>query len=373
MGDWNPQVVRIEKIEKHPGADRLIIVTVLGDYPVITNMTSLQVNDLIGYLPIDTIVPSTEDFHFLSPMEYEKYEDENGEVQQRQIGPKFSVGFIPEKYRIIKAKKIRGVYSIGMLHPINPCIDPSNILKEGDSLVELLGLKKWVEEVDDEVEFNGVKAKTRGANQAAPPKGWSIPFYDIEGLRKYWNCFLPNEQVVLLEKINGSNSGFCHDGTKLVVKSRNYYKKEDEQDMWWDAAKRYDLENKLVKYPMMVFFAECAGQVKRFRYGAEISGGSLHTKLFFFDIFDLSKMRYLNYEDGLSIVKSLSLEYAPEIYKGPWTNKEEMYPYAEGLSLVDNKTIREGFVMKPLVERFEPKLNGRWQVKLISETYNLNK
>ena len=81
MSDWNPQVVRIEKIEKHPGADRLIVVTVLGDYPVITNMTSLQVNDLIGYLPIDTIVPSTEDFHFLSPMEYEKYEDENGEVQ----------------------------------------------------------------------------------------------------------------------------------------------------------------------------------------------------------------------------------------------------------------------------------------------------
>ena len=65
MGDWQPQAVRIEKIEKHPDADRLIIVTVMGDYPIITNMVSLQVGDLIGYLPIDTVVPDTEDFYFL--------------------------------------------------------------------------------------------------------------------------------------------------------------------------------------------------------------------------------------------------------------------------------------------------------------------
>jgi RNA ligase (TIGR02306 family) len=370
MSDWKAEVVRIEKVEKHPMADRLIIVTVLGDYPVVTNLVDLKEGDLIGYLGIDTIVPDTEEFHFLCPMEYERYEDENGEIKQRQIGPKFHVGSVPEKYRIIKAKKIRGIYSQGMLHPIDRYRDS---LKEGDSLVELLGLKKWVEEVDDEVKFNGVKVKMRGTNQASPPKGWSIPFYDIESIRKYLKCFLPNEQVVLLEKINGSNSAFCHDGTNLVVKSRNYYKKEDEKDMWWNAANRYDLKNKLAKYPMMVFFAECAGQIKNFRYGAKIVNGSLHTRLFFFDIFDLSKMSYLNYEDSLSIVKGLGLEYAPEIYKGPWTNKEEMYPYAEGLSLVDNKTIREGFVMKPLIERIEPKLNGRWQVKLVSETYNLNK
>ena len=174
MSDWNPQVVRIEKIEKHPGADRLIVVTVLGDYPVITNMTSLQVNDLIGYLPIDTIVPSTEDFHFLSPMEYEKYEDENGEVQQRQIGPKFSVGFIPEKYRIIKAKKIRGVYSQGMLHPVTG-------MNEGDSLVEFLGLKKWEE--PEEENLPGLKRK--GTNAEKAPSGWVVPHYDIDGIRKY--------------------------------------------------------------------------------------------------------------------------------------------------------------------------------------------
>jgi len=91
MSDWTPQVVRIENVVKHPGADRLIIVTVLGDYPVITNMTHLQVNDLIGYLPIDTIVPDTEDFHFLSPMEYEKTEDESGNIITKPIGPKYPV------------------------------------------------------------------------------------------------------------------------------------------------------------------------------------------------------------------------------------------------------------------------------------------
>lgn len=194
MSDWQPQIVRIEKVEKHPGADRLVIVTVLGDYPVITNMTDLEVGDLIGYLPIDTIVPDIEEFHFLSPMEYEKYEDENGEIQHRQIGPKYEVGSVPEKYRIIKAKKIRGVYSQGLLQPV-----PYGVWKEGDSLVEILGLKKWEEDEEDNVQL----AKTKGRNAEKPPKGWQIPHYDINSLRKHLNCLQNEEEIVLTEKLHG--------------------------------------------------------------------------------------------------------------------------------------------------------------------------
>jgi tRNA-binding EMAP/Myf-like protein len=193
MSEFNPQVVLIEKVEKHPFADALSIVTVLGDYPVVTKLDQFKVGDIAGYIPIDSIVPDTDEYYFLSPKAYEKYE-ENGEIKQRQTGNKYAVGSVPEKYRIIKAKKIRNIYSQGMLVSA-----PAN-LNIGDSIAEILGLKKFEEEEEDNIPN---AKRMRGGNAASPPKGWSIPYYDINGLRKYVKCLLPDEEVVVSEKIHG--------------------------------------------------------------------------------------------------------------------------------------------------------------------------
>lgn len=50
-----------------------------------------------------------------------------------------------------------------------------------------------------------------------------------------------------------------------------------------------------------------------------------------------------------------------------------MYPYAEGLTTLGGRHIREGWVLNTLVERYEPKLDSRMQVKLVGEGYNLQK
>lgn len=362
MSDWNPQVVKIEKIEKHPCADRLNIVTVMGDYPIITNMLELNVGDLIGYIPIDTIVPDIEDFYFLAPMNYEKYE-EGDEIKTRQLGPKYPLGSVPEKYRIIKAKKIRGVYSQGMLHPITG-------MNEGDSLVELLSLKKWEEEEEENIPN---MPKTKGRNAEKSPSGWAIPHYDIDSVRKYVVCLLPGEEIVLTEKLHGANAAFCHDGTRLWTKSRNFYKRMDSDDMWWDVAIRYDLENKLSQFPNMVFFGEIHGQIKGYRYDAEIVSGALKTKIRFFDVLNVHSNRYLDYDDRIAMIKSAGLDPVPELYRGPWTTKEEMYAIAEGQSTLNPKHLREGWVLNTAKERFEPKLQSRMQVKLVGEGYNLKK
>ena len=371
MSEWYPSIVKIEKIEKHPGADRLNIVTVLGDYPVITNMTDLEVGDLIGYLPLDTVLPDIEEFHFLSPMEYEKYEDENGEIQHRQTGPKYEVGSVPEKYRILKAKKIRGVYSMGMLQPL-PDVNPNGDYpdwKEGDSLVEILGLKKWEEDEEENCE----RAKTKGRNAASPPKSWQIPHYDINGLRKYISCLHDDEEIVLTEKIHGSWAGFVHDGEKLWCKSRNYFKKMDPDDLWWSVALYLGLEEKLAKYPMMAFFGECYGQVKGFRYDCEIVKGKLLSKVRFFDVYQPRTNRYLDYDDRVAMITEARLDPVPELYRGVWKGRDEMYPYAEGMSTLNSKHVREGFVLNTAKERFEPRLQSRMQVKLIGEGYSLKK
>lgn len=373
MSDWQPQIVKIEKVEKHPDADVLDIVTVLGDYPVIVKRDEYKLNDIAAYIPIDTIVPDTEQFHFLCPKNTEKYEEVEGNeivTKTRVIGPKFPVGQVPEKNRIIKAKKIRGIYSQGMLVPWNMdggWMDPREVI--GASIIESLGLKKWEE--PEEENLPGLKRGGAGAEKA--PKGWSIPHYDIDGVRKYLACLGENEEIVLTEKLHGSNAGFCHDGERLWVKSRNFYKRMDEEDMWWDIALRFDLESKLGQYPGLVFFGEVVGQVKGFRYDSTIENGRLMTTVHFFDVWDTKKLRYLDYDDRVNLIKSIGLSSVPELYRGKWKGKEEMYPYAEGMSTLNPKHIREGWVLNTLKERYEPKLDSRMQVKLVGEGYNLAK
>jgi len=362
MSDFNPQVVRIEKVTKHPNADKLDVAIVLNDYPVIVKRNEYKEGDIASYLCIDAIVPDTEQFYFLCPKSYEKYED-NGEIKQRQIGPKYPIGSVPEKYRVLKAKKILDVYSQGMLvaAPIG--------MNVGDSVVDVFGLKKYEEEEED----NLLIVKAKGANAAPPPKEFSIPHYDIDGARKYINCLLPDEDIVLSEKLHGCNFSACSDGEELHVKSRNFYKKMDPDDMWWNVALRMSLESKLQAYPYLAFFGELVGNVKGFRYDAEIKDNELLTQVHFFDIYNTKISRYLDYDDYRSICKSLDLKVVPELYRGKLIDKETMYSYAEGQSTLNPKHIKEGWVLSTVVERFEPRLNSRMKIKLIGEGYNLQK
>lgn len=363
MSDWNCIVCKIESIKKHPDAENLSIATVLGDYPVVIRSGEFTEGQLVGYLAIDTIVPDTEQFYFLCPKNYEKYE-EDGEIKQRQIGMKYSIGSVPEKYRTLKAKRIRNFYSQGMIVKAPPH------LHEGDSLLDVLNLKKMIEVEEDNIP-NAKRSK--GANAEKAPQGWSIPYYDIEGLRKYVSCLGENEEIVLSEKVHGSNAGFCHDGERLWVKSRNFYKKMDEDDPWWDVAIRYGLAEKLAKYPFHVFFGELYGTVKGFRYDCEIINGKMESKIRFFDIWDAKAMRYLDYDPFVAMVHDVGLETMPELYRGVWKGKDEMYPYAEGMTTLGGKHIREGFVLRTAKERYEPRLDSRMQVKLVGEGYNLQK
>lgn len=363
MTEFNPSIVRIEKIEKHFNSNNLSIATVLGDYPVIIKTSDFQIGQLVSYIPIDTIVPDTEQFYFLCPLKYENYELDEV-IKTRAIGPKYPLGSIPEKDRIIFAKKIRGVYSQGL---VLPCPEGFN---EGDSIVEHFNLSKWVEENEENVQI--CSRKVSGSNQEKAPIGWSIPYYDIESIRKFLSKIEPGEEVVLSEKLNGSNFSACYDGNKLHVKSRNFYKKENEFDMWWDAANRYNLKEKLSKYPMLVFFAELIGQVKGFRYDSEIIDNKLQTLLYFFDIYDVKRHCYLNYDDRVAILEELKLPIPPILYRGAWMDKESMYKLANGLTMLGGKHIREGWVLNVPKERVNF-VDGRFQFKFVGEDYALSK
>lgn len=360
MSEWHPEVVRIEKIEKHPYADSLDVATVMGNYPVIVKLNQFVTGQLACYFPIDTAVDlSLPEFSFL------------------------------DRARI-KAKRIRQIYSQGLLLEAPPD------LKEGDSIVDRYNLKKFVypEEVEDILALpeeerkyylipkidQSFIAKIKGRNAAAPPKNWSAPYYDLDSVRKYGGLFIDGEVVVCTEKCDGSNSFFRHDGEQFFVKSRNFYKKrpeEDANDSWWQIAIKLDLENKLSKFPDYGIYGELYGQVSPFFYDCNIVDGKIEHKFRIFDIYDFKKNMFLDYDDMIAVANELGIETMPVVYRGPWKADKSLYALAEqdthfNIALPQASRIMEGIVIRPEHERIDPHA-GRIVLKLKSEKYNLFK
>lgn len=327
MSEWNPQVVKLEKIERHPEADTLQISTVLGGYVVIFKEGRFKEGDLAAYIPVDSVCSDNPEFEWLG-------------TKKR-----------------IKAIRLRGIFSLGIL-----ATAPEGMV-EGDSVVDFYGLKKYVyeEEVADQVNTD---------NEAAP-KGWTLSKYDLEGLRKCSNMFVSEENVVLHEKIEGCNGAVVFDGEKLWVRSRNFFKKEDSLNIWWDVAYRYDLKNKLQSFPMKAIYFELYGQVKGFKYDCSVVNNKIQTKIRVFDIYDVQTMKFLEWENVKSICSEIELETVPEIYNGPWKSDKSLWSLAEGKSLI-GEHIKEGFVVRSVPEGYERRF-GRKIAKLKSEEYMLKK
>lgn len=336
----------------HPNADTLNITKVF-DYQVITKKDGFKEGDLVVYVPIDAVVPDTDEWYFLCPL------DSAG-------APRFPMGQVPEKYRVIEAKKLRGIFSQGILSPL-PSDFADDTWNVGDDLTTIMGITK----------YEPPAPLTTGGDNEAPPQGWVIPVYtDIEGMRRYPHIIQEGEQVVITEKIHGANARYVHDGERLWVGSHTGIKKEDTKSVWWQVAKSLDLENKLSAFPFLVFFGEVYGQVQDLKYGVNVGA-----KFRAFDVYDAKAQRYLDHHTAIDHAIAAGIPWVPTYYTGPWS--AELNGWCEGKTLVFDSPeqhvkhvvadhVREGFVVKPTKERWNEEI-GRVILKRHGEGYLLRK
>lgn len=355
MSEFYVRAVKIGLVEKHPNADTLSITNIDGGYPVIFSTKDFKEGDLAAYVPVDSIVPDTEQWAFLK-----------GHLR-------------------IKARRLRGIFSMGLLCPL-----PQGVFHEGDNLQEALGITKYEPEADHEVPndpWKGPKLKGWGPiywlkrlyyywkfgrqKLTGTPKFLFPTYTDIESLRKWGKVLQEGEEVVISEKLHGSCSKFAFHKKKFWVGSHHQFKgrpsKKGSIDNFWQAAWNADLETKLAKAPGIAFYGEIYGKVqKNFPYDKP---GDVRVR--FFDARDLESetLRYLDYDDFLLLCDRLDLEVVPQLYRGPWN--ESLRSLAEGKTILGNH-IREGLVVKPVVERFDSKL-GRVILKLVGEAYLTSK
>lgn len=330
------EVVKITHLLKHDNADTLQITHVYS-YPVIVKQGDFEVGDLAVYFPVEAVLPEKDIFSFV----WKGKEDPT------------------EKNRMIRAIKLRGVFSMGLLMPFSkilevyPELNPDD-WSVGQNIANALGVVKY--EPPEPMCLGG-------ENERHP--GWFVHYTDIENIRKYHGVLIPGEEVILTEKIHGANTRVCWYEDRLWVGSHNHCKRLGGDDIWNQVAKKLSLEEKLQKYPGLIFFGEVYGQIQKgYDYGLPKTSDFI-----VFDIYDLTKGRYLDYDDMCHIVDEIGLVRVPEILRGQWTKFEDFEPFADGDTVQGNgEHTREGFVLRPAKERFDDKL-GRVVVKLHGQDF----
>lgn len=342
MSTFIVPVVRIEKIEKHPNADTLSITEAEG-CPVIFRTGDYQVGDLAVYVPVEAVVPTERpEFAFLASKE--------GQTTAR-----------------IKAKKLRGIFSMGLLVKPPEGADELNSIPKAEPGLDLAAWYGIVKYVEPE------KNMKLGGRAERAVDSHTAPIYDIESHRKYKHLYAEGEEVAITEKIHGCNGRFVwrqadgEEAPRLFVGSRNFFLKEDDSAVWWKVARMHNLAEKLSCFPDVVVYGEVYGQVQDLKYGTTQEDP---IRFAAFDAYDKSKGRYLDWAEFRLLMTALEIPTVPVLYVGPYS-LEKVQELAQGNSAIADQ-IKEGCVIKPVVNRWDHHL-GRVITKLVGEQYLLRK
>lgn len=372
------------QLEKHPNADRLSIVRFEG-WQVCTESSQWREGDFGAYIPPDSLVPvDRPEFAFLL---------------------KDAKNYGEKKMARIKAKKLRGVVSFGLLIPAPPGSKP------GDNVMEALGVEHYDPEVKIPNGKGGEKLVLGGETESAPNLPFSFSKYDLENLRRYPFIFREGEEVVVTEKLDGSNCRLVWWEGKQYVGSRTEWKREypsfdhltedgliqqlmkvrnagereklvetpfeeiekkareilervhskpKSQNTFWMAFRR--AEETWGKFcrdnPGVVVFGEVFGNAGRVKYAPTNT----------FRAFDLFRQgQWVDPFEARDVLGDVGEDgWAPFIGKVPFS-LERIGELTEGPSLL-GPAIREGVVIGPLQERWHEKV-GRVKAKSVSAAY----
>ncbi len=367
--------------EKHPNADTLSIIPIF-DYTYVGKTEDWMFVKFGAWIPPDSLVDTTRpEFNFLAK-EAKFYEDsyKKDEVKRTET----------PVYARIKAKKLRGILSYGFMVPAPEWAKP------GDDLAEHFGVKHYEAELIQVQKKNS--SYITGGEVAPAPEGIITPYYDVDSLLRYANCFIPGEEVVVMEKIEGCNGAFTYIDGMHHCKSRSEWKKEfpskpvfDEErlkaqgleaeriqeikvrmeswtpkrSIWWEALLNDSaLYSFLMHHPGYVVYGEVYGHVGGFPYD---SAGK--PKILAFDI--MVNGRFLNFDEARELAlwssSSYQVNWAPLLYRGPF-DLDKIKGICDNLKSFAGNHLAEGVVVRPTTERWHPSC-GRVQLKMKTPEY----
>lgn len=331
---------KITAIHPIKNADMIEEVCIDG-WSVVAQKGIHNEGDTVVFFEIDSFLPESDD-RFASFM---------------QFGVKTFNGLRGHR---VKTKKLRGVYSQGVIIPVSEF--PEIEVDFEKDFAEEVGVVKW-----EKSEVNGYTGDAKGSFPGFLVKSDQDRIQNVYGrlVRDY-----KDESFVGTLKMDGSSITVFYDesGDELGVCSRNQQLKLDleqpldQQGKFIEGAARSELFDKVMRLHN-IYGGSWAIQGEL--VGPGIQGGFEkfdQYQVFAYNIFDIDSHEFVSYTKFTEMAESVDLECVPVVYDDCEILKEGMgkiIKMADGKGL--HSSYREGIVWK--------QVNGKKQFKAISNKY----
>lgn len=308
----------IDEVVEHTNADALELAKING-WQCVIKKNEFNSGDLGVYFEIDSFLPAKDSrFHFLERI-FSTFE---GELGAR-----------------IKTIKLRGEISQGLILPLSifPEIQNPEI---GMDVTELLGVKKY--------------ERPLPSNLGGVAKGNFPSFIEKTDQERIQNLkrFDTSGEWEQTEKLDGSSLTIYFNEGVFGVCSRNLDLQETETNTMWQLARKLKIDEKLKAFGKNIALQ---GEI----LGGKIQGNRYELSdfdYFIFDVYDIDNKKKMLPEDRKEVINILNtyddikIKEVPNFGYVALPNHEnwvsELIKNADGQSVLNNKTIREGFVYK---------------------------
>lgn len=332
------EIVEISEVIPHPNADRLEIAKVLGTQVVVAKDQFVGGQKAV-YFPPDMLI-ANQIANDLGVAKYLKHAIFPGDLHRTQCR--------------VAGCRLRGVPSFGFLIP------------NDDFALTPVGVN--VSDYYNAVKYEPPVRLFRGGGDRMPDHPSFHKYTSIEHFWRNRTAIPEGMDVVITEKIHGTNARFGSIGRIAMVGSHNVRLKESEKCLWWKMLSPNIVELLRSFDRNVILFGEIYGEgIQDMDYGA---GGHK------FRAFDLSiDGEYIDFWKMVEITQGFGIESVPALYRGPFSRDilEELtdgYTSIETPSHIKSKFKgREGVVVRPTTEQFSDVLGGRLILKSVSADY----
>lgn len=333
---------KITDIRPIEGADKIEIATVGGWNVVVAKDVEHKVGNSVVYCEIDSFLPIKEEFEFLRKSSYKKMGDQEG-------------------FRL-KTIRLRGQLSQGLILPISVVpitqFATAHDLPEGLDVTEMLGIVKYEPPIPAEL-----SGKVKGLFPSFIPKTDEERIQNLTKEYGEWK-HQSKHQFYVTEKLDGSSATYYIKDGEFGVCSRNLELLETEGNTFWKVARELNLEENMKATGKNI---SLQGEL----IGEGIQGNPYKIKgqtVRFFTGFDIDKYQRISFPELVVMLSDMGLQYVPILNQKlgfvlPET-VEDMLKYAEAKSVLNDKTEREGVVVRSM--------DGTISFKAISNKFLLN-
>lgn len=352
MSEYKVCFSKIKEINPHPDPETtaLEIATIYG-FQVVIRKGSYSVGDFALYVPVDSLIPA--DLESIVFGENAKIKLTNGRVKQIRIRKFPSQGMLIDVTDVRKLLERRGL-KVNMDFKLEHCY------------AEMLGIKKYEPPAPD---YQQPSQRT-GIRKQNCNNPLFHSYNGIDNIKWYPDAFVEGEEVVIEEKLHGTNARasylprkpknllervldffnllpkyeYCYGSNNVELTNRKGYVGFYGEDVYGKTFNKLKVFDKLKENE--IIYGEIIGEgiQKNYHYGHK----DHHFILFDVKIVDPATGDYvwLNPEEVESYAKERGFDFVPVLYRGPY-NKQLAEELVTGDSVYcPSQKIREGIVIK---------------------------